>query len=362
MKLETKHCDAAEFKMKDDGFGGFTGYASTFGNVDRGGDVVMKGAFEDSLEAFKRDGFIAIGHNWATSGIATIKEAYEDERGLYVDADFHSTPDAQAERTKIKERLDRGKSVGLSIGFKIEAKGQRRNDKIKARELTKIALFEVSVVTVPMNAEAQAATAKSGTGEQPAEFKALFEDVLAERVPSLWELWDVMTTCISRIVRLAREAESTGTEVDAAAMLDDAMNEFMARVRATALERISQPSEYGYYSFDPSNDGALVRQTFAAQADTALAAIDGVLARAKTINALRAKDERPPSVAATTAAAAIEERIDELKTAMTALHAPREVEPVVEPPPVEVPAEDFKALRNASLRAASLAVAVTAQA
>jgi HK97 family phage prohead protease len=351
-KLLTKRCDAAEFKMTDEGPGGFTGYASVFDVVDRGGDIVAKGAFAGSLDAFRRDGFIAVGHDWGQSGVATIKSAEEDAHGLLIEAEFHSTPDAQAERVKLKERLERGKSVGLSIGFQIADGGTERDKATKARRLTKIDLFEVSIVTVPMNAEAQAIAAKAATSA--AEAKALFEDVLAERVPSLWELWDVMTTCIARIVRLAHDAEGTGTVVDAESLLDEATGEFVARMRATVLERVESGETY-YYGFEIPNGEPPAGLTFAAHADAVLAAADGLLARAKTITALRAKDNRRPSLAHTQAMAALAARLDEIKGAAGAI-AP----PDPEPEPV-LSAEDSKALRTASLRAISRASVVAAK-
>src|ERR1051326_5484635 len=114
-----KTCELADFKLLDEGIGSFQGYASAFGVVDRAGEIVVKGAFAKSLDRFKQDGFIAVGHEWQNLPVATVAEAYEDAKGLFIKCDFHSTPEAQAARTVVKERLDRGKSVGLSIGYSV---------------------------------------------------------------------------------------------------------------------------------------------------------------------------------------------------------------------------------------------------
>lgn len=134
--------------------GGFEGYASLFDVVDQGGDVVERGAFADAIPNFVRDGFIGDGHNWGSVGegaLGTIKDAHEDERGLYIKAEYHSTPAAQVARAISQERMARGKSVGLSIGFAIAPGGADEDRATGVRHLTKInPLFEVSQVNVPM--------------------------------------------------------------------------------------------------------------------------------------------------------------------------------------------------------------------
>lgn len=147
------------FKAADEGSpGAFEGYGAVFGNVDRDTEIIAKGAFSESLAAFVRDGFIACAHEW-DEGIATVDDAFEDDYGLYIKCTFHSDDESQATRTKTMERLDRGKSVGLSVGFmplewSWDAEGQ-------VRTITKAELYEVSIVTVPANPMAQVVAAKS---------------------------------------------------------------------------------------------------------------------------------------------------------------------------------------------------------
>lgn len=151
-----------EFKAEADGPGSFSGYGSTFGNVDDGGDVIIKGAFSDALDEFKSRGFIAVGHDWFGLPVATVLDAKEDDAGLWVEAEFHSTQAAQDARTTVAERIQRGKFVGLSIGYLVD----RENDGEEFREdgtriIKKIKeLAEVSVVTVPMNRQAGIAAVK----------------------------------------------------------------------------------------------------------------------------------------------------------------------------------------------------------
>jgi HK97 family phage prohead protease len=141
-----------EMKAVTDGNGGFSGYASVFGIRDDGGDIVQPGAFTDALPDFLHHGFISDGHNWdsvSSGAIGTIVDAHEDDRGLWLRTEYHSTPAAQAARTIAQERLNRGKSVGLSIGYGVEPGGMDMGQD-GTRYLLKLKLFEVSQVNVPM--------------------------------------------------------------------------------------------------------------------------------------------------------------------------------------------------------------------
>jgi HK97 family phage prohead protease len=141
-----------ELKTLDTGTGGFEGYASLFGVRDDIGDVVQRGAFMDTLPAFIRDGFIADNHNWdsvSAGAIGTIEHAAEDDKGLFLRASYHSTDQAQAARRIAQERLQRNKSVGLSIGYAINPGGYVHAED-GSRHLSSLRLFEVSQVNVPM--------------------------------------------------------------------------------------------------------------------------------------------------------------------------------------------------------------------
>ena len=161
--MEYKSFDAIDLKIAGDGNGFVSGYASTFANFDSVGERVVKGAFAESLPEFLASGFVAVGHNWNALPIATPLEAKEDDHGLFVTAEFHSTQAAQDARRVIRERLERGKSAKFSIGYEVL---DAENTK-EGRLLRKLRLFEYSLVTVPANQMAVVTGAKGWGLELP---------------------------------------------------------------------------------------------------------------------------------------------------------------------------------------------------
>lgn len=139
-----------------------SGYASLFGAIDQGGDVVGKGAYAASLSL--RPGIKMLWQHDPAQPIGVWDEVREDAKGLYVKGRL--LPSVAKGREAIA-LLDAGAIDGLSIGYRtIKA---RKNDKGQ-RVLEELELWEVSLVTFPMLPSARV-TAKSG--ETPDEAEAL---------------------------------------------------------------------------------------------------------------------------------------------------------------------------------------------
>ena len=85
MKKETKRFpfEIKEFNEEKEYYS-FKGYASTFGNVDFGDDVVMQGAFQKSLSTNKELP-ILWQHNMSEP-IGKSVTLYEDTKGLFIEA------------------------------------------------------------------------------------------------------------------------------------------------------------------------------------------------------------------------------------------------------------------------------------
>lgn len=178
--METKTLALVEAKASDAGPGTIEGYASTFSGVDSYGDTIDPGAYRETLPDFVRDGFLAADHDWGSrTRIGTIKEAHEDSRGLYFVAEYHSDPESQRLRNLARERMDRGKSVQLSIGYealewefrKVETpvKGPYGEFTDQLRALKKIKLYEISDVAVAADPRALATGVKHRPYREQAE-------------------------------------------------------------------------------------------------------------------------------------------------------------------------------------------------
>lgn len=138
--------------------GQFEGYGSTFGNVDLGGDVVMKGAFKESLEQYRKEGQWPqmfwmhrpdqIPGRWL--------DMSEDAKGLKTKGEL--LPTTIGNDVQI---LMRAKAVrALSIGFSIDSQDDYEfRDGV--RMLHRINLWEVSPVSMPMNPKAKISAVKA---------------------------------------------------------------------------------------------------------------------------------------------------------------------------------------------------------
>ena len=140
--------------------GEFSGYASTFGAVDLGGDVIEKGAYTKTLK--ESQGRIPIlDHHDPTRQIGWNVQAHEDERGLFVRGLLDLNVRAARERQSLMKMAQSiGGRTGLSIGFRtIKEEPDRKRPNI--RRLKEVQLIEYSVVTFPMNPQAGVVSVKA---------------------------------------------------------------------------------------------------------------------------------------------------------------------------------------------------------
>ena len=161
MEIEFK---TFEFEMKeatDDGNEAkIEGYASTFGNIDFGLDRVMKGAFKKTIAESKGRVPILADHN-PYEQIGWNEKAEEDSTGLSVAGSLILGVQKAKERYLLAQKALKLKArSGLSIGY-MTIKGEPDSENPRIRNLVELKLFEYSLVTFPMNAEALITAAKS---------------------------------------------------------------------------------------------------------------------------------------------------------------------------------------------------------
>ncbi len=151
--------------------GAFAGYASIFHRVDRGGDRVLPGAFARSIARRGARGIRLLWQHDPASPIGVIDEIAEDGRGLFVRGrlllDVARGQEAHA-------LLSAAAIDGLSIGYRAVV---AERDRDGVRNLREIDLWEVSLVTFPMQPAARvAALAHGAKGTRaPAEMRAAAE-------------------------------------------------------------------------------------------------------------------------------------------------------------------------------------------
>jgi uncharacterized protein len=140
----------------DTAAGTFAGYASLFGVPDLGGDVVMKGAFRRSLKRRGPLGVKLLFQHDPSQPIGVWLSIAEDYRGLFVKGRL--MPEVARAREVLA--LMRARALdGLSIGFRT-VKGSR-DPTTGLRHLREIDLWEVSIVTFPMQPDARISAVKS---------------------------------------------------------------------------------------------------------------------------------------------------------------------------------------------------------
>lgn len=143
--LEHKFVRLGETETVTDGVQ-IEGYASFFGQVDKGGDVVAKGAYAASLKrlAAKNGRVKMLWQHDPAQPIGIWDEVREDARGLYVKGRILNDVEKGREAVAL---IDAGAIDGLSIGYRTLR--ATKNDKGQ-RLLNELELWEVSLVTFPM--------------------------------------------------------------------------------------------------------------------------------------------------------------------------------------------------------------------
>lgn len=181
-----------ELKTKDEGAEAprIVAYASTFDRIpDSYGDVVAKGAFTESLEKIAAEGrFLPLlfGHRMddPTMNLGRVVSAVEDEKGLLIEAEFDmENPNAVKARRDVLART----LTKLSFAYEVKDAGPVELDNgVKAWELRKLDIFEVSLVPVPANQNAVVIDAKAGRRNSKKDEDALNEALgLIERADEI---------------------------------------------------------------------------------------------------------------------------------------------------------------------------------
>lgn len=157
-----------KFDSANDAEMSFTGYGAVFGNVDAGGDMIIPGAFADTLASARKSGqwpamLSQHGVGWSSQDLTPVgvwTDLAEDGKGLKVVGKLADTPRGQ-EIYKLMKMTPRAAINGLSIGYIAKEWTPRTKPDEPRRTLKKIDLIEISPVTFPMNGKARVAAVKA---------------------------------------------------------------------------------------------------------------------------------------------------------------------------------------------------------
>ena len=196
MSLDYLGYELKELKATDDSSGGvFSGYASTW-EKDLYDDVIVKGAFEQTLSADFNNGGAGIPIHWQHKDdspndvIGETLSAVEDEHGLLITAKLDTDI---AEGKRAYDLLKRGLIHQMSIGFIAEKTAWVESEESKSpwdgyREIRQLKLFEISLVQVAANQGAEVLEVKAGRAISKAN-----EDKIRTAYEALGELLDSIT-------------------------------------------------------------------------------------------------------------------------------------------------------------------------
>jgi HK97 family phage prohead protease len=398
VKIEHKFIDLKELKMLDTGNGSIEGYRSVFGEIDEGGDIVIKGAFADCMNEYLASGFSAHSHDWKfTEAVGYPVDAREDDYGWFVKSEFHSTQTAQDARTIASERKAAGKQVGFSFGYlpveyewidakdfkeklpqyvkteRLEtnlAKAQKFN---RIRVLKKVEAPEDSLVLAGMNKLAAATAVKGRPKEELHVFvhsesgdrskdsviktitevatkqdlpvegdKGMLADQLAQTTPSTWEIESAFRRVICKIAESAKNAPLIGESgFDWRAKVAEVISEYGPTMQPLILAQIEEflnSTDEEFYLKGESVSGPF--ESF----DTVVSAVEKHTANMQRNHAARTKEGRILSTSNRAKVVAARDALDELLTAS-------------EPQPKGV---DMATLRTQSQRRHSAALAALA--
>jgi len=135
----------------------FEGYASTFNNIDYGDDMVIRGAFADSLA--RNSQVPILWQHQMSEPVGVSIQLYEDEKGLFIKGNLPK--DDTLVSGRIIPQMKVGSIKEMSIGFFTKDSEMLKNG---IRALKQIELFEVSLVTKAMNSQALVSGFKSFAG------------------------------------------------------------------------------------------------------------------------------------------------------------------------------------------------------
>ena len=184
--MEHKYKEFPMQKSADDA-GTISGYFSTYDRIpDSYGDVIAKGAFTETIEKRKESGHpfpLCWNHDLdQIIGSVNPDDIQDTDKGPLMTASFFNTQLAQEKREIVKSGVVYQFSFAYDI---LEAGPVELENGVKANELKKLDLFEVSIVPIPANQNAVMTEVKAGRRNSKAD-----EDKIRQAISLLQSVLD----------------------------------------------------------------------------------------------------------------------------------------------------------------------------
>ena len=168
-----------EFLMVKSDTGAISGYFSTYDREpDSYGDIIAPGAFTETIQKRKESGHpfpLCWNHDLnQIIGSADPENIIDTDKGPLMTASFFDTQLAQEKREIVKSGVVYQFSFAYDI---LEAEPVVLEDGIKANELRKLDLYEVSIVPIPANQNAVMTEIKAGRRNSKKDADAIREAI-----------------------------------------------------------------------------------------------------------------------------------------------------------------------------------------
>lgn len=145
--------------------GVFRGYMSAWDNVDSYGDVMVRGAFDESL-ANRGLPMLSWEHDWSLGPIGKLTGSGSDDHGQWVEGRFFLDSDLPRRLYEASKGED-GWKPELSFAFITEDAGPATRNGENVREVRKVALLEAAIVVKGANDLAQMVSVRSAGADSP---------------------------------------------------------------------------------------------------------------------------------------------------------------------------------------------------
>lgn len=210
--MKTKNL-SAQVKATGDDTGEFEAIVAVFGNVDSGGDVIVKGAFTDTLSEWAASGDpipVVWSHdsNDPFSHIGSVIEASETDAGLLVKGQL----DLDNPKAAQVHKLLKGRRVTqFSFAYSVQDGGPTVVDGENAFELRRLKLYEVGPTLVGMNQATELLSAKSDDSDAKADREISVKNV--ELVTATISALDAAKSALKALLEAAAndDGKASGT-------------------------------------------------------------------------------------------------------------------------------------------------------